>query len=167
MGRVQVEKTAGQVKKVLAEMGPGSYFGEMAALIDAPRTASALALEDCDIAVVEGHTFRSLLHESGEISLFMMKEFSNRIKHTNVVLDELTQSWIKLVVILYFLKNWPLQDKQDPVGDLAKYTGKDPGEIQEVFAELATEGILTVLGNRVTGFTREKAWALLDRQLFV
>ena len=50
-GRVRLEKEAGQVKKTLMEMGQGQYFGEMAALIDAPRTAKAMALEDSNLAV--------------------------------------------------------------------------------------------------------------------
>ena len=74
-----MEKSAGQAKKVLAEMGPGEYFGEMAALIHAPRTASARSLEESHIAVINGDTLRSLLRESDEVSLFMLKEFSNRI----------------------------------------------------------------------------------------
>ena len=60
-GRVRMEKKAGQVKKVLAEMGPGEYFGEMAALIQAPRTASARSLEASHIAVIGGDMLRGIL----------------------------------------------------------------------------------------------------------
>jgi len=57
MGNMRVEKTAGQIKKVLAEMGPGEYFGEMAALIEAPRTASVQATEDSNVAVIDSDHF--------------------------------------------------------------------------------------------------------------
>ncbi|MDD5712107.1 MAG: YhjD/YihY/BrkB family envelope integrity protein [Smithellaceae bacterium] len=166
MGRVSVEKTAGQVKKVLAEMGPGAYFGEMAALIDVPRTASAQAVEDSDIAVIDGETFRLIMRESGEVSLSMLKEFSNRIIHTNNVLEELTQSWIKLVVILYFLKYWPFDECRDPIGELAKYTAKDQEDVRDVLGELAREGIVVYENGCINAFVKEKAWELLDRQVF-
>lgn len=164
-GRVQVEKEAGQVKKLLAVMGPGEYFGEMAALIDAPRTASALAAEDSDVAVVSGDAFRHVLRESGEVSLFMLKEFSRRIRLTNLKLEELTQSWIRLVAILYLLEQWPLQANQNPVAELAKFTGKEQEEIQDVLRDLGTRGILSVQEDRITGFAREQAWALAREQI--
>ena len=53
-GRVRMEKSAGQVRKVLAEMGPGEYFGEMAALLHAPRTASVHCIDTCHIAQIGG-----------------------------------------------------------------------------------------------------------------
>jgi membrane protein len=165
-GRVRLEKRAGQVRKVLAELKPGAYFGEMAALIDAPRTASAIAMEDCRLAEINGETFRHLIRESGEMSLFMLKEFSRRIKNMNTALEELTQEWIKLMATLYFLKEWPLKAGQDPAAELADYTGKETVDIDAVLMELQDEGVLTLRGRQVTGFIKERAWHLLSRHVF-
>jgi membrane protein len=164
-GRVRMEKSTGQAKKVLAEMGPGEYFGEMAALIHAPRTASARSLEESHIAVVNGDTLRSLLRESDEVSLFMLQEFSNRIRHTNEALEGLNQSWVRLMAIIYFLRSWPLPEKRDPDAELAKITGKETAEIHEVLVELARRGVLTFAEGRVTGFSRDEALRLLDEHL--
>jgi len=166
IGNIRVEKSAGQVKKVLAELRQGNYFGEMAALIDAPRTASAQATEDSQLAVIDGATFRNLLRESEEVSLFMLKEFSNRIKHTNMALDELTQSWIKLNAIIYFIQEWPLKENKNPVLDLARNTRKEPGEILHVLEDLSNKGVLTMHEGRVTDFFRERAWMLVTNQIF-
>ena len=165
-GHVRVEKKAGQVKKVLAELGPGEYFGEMAALIDAPRTASAQATQDSNLALVDGNTFRNLLRESEEVSLFMLKEFSNRIKHTNFDLEELTQSWIKLSAIVYFIKEWPLQDNRNPVDDLTEYTRKEPFEIQQVLNDLSDQEILRIENGRIVEFSLDRAWDLIRNQIF-
>ncbi|MFH1078668.1 MAG: YhjD/YihY/BrkB family envelope integrity protein [Pseudomonadota bacterium] len=165
-GRVRLEKRAGQVKKVLAELDPGAYFGEMSALIDAPRTASAIASEDCHLAAIDGDTFRHLIRESGEMSLFMLKEFSRRIKNTNAALEELTHEWIKLMAVLYFFKEWPLKAGQAPAAELAGYTGKDPVDIDDVFKDLQDEGVIVLQEGQVTGFIKEKAWDLLSRHVF-
>jgi CRP-like cAMP-binding protein len=162
-----MEKSAGQVKKVLAEMGPGEYFGEMAALIHAPRTASARSLEESHIAVVNGDTLRSLLRESDEVSLFMLQEFSNRIRHTNEALEGLNQSWVRLMATIYFLRSWPLPEKRDPGAELAKITCKEIEEIREVLAELGRRGVLTFAEGRVTGFSRDEALRLLDEHVTV
>lgn len=155
---------AGQVTKVLAEMGPGEYFGEMAALIQAPRTASARSLEASHIAVISADMLSGILRESDEVSLFMLKAFSKRIVRTNKALEELTQIWIKLTAILYFLRMWPLTEGRNPTADLMKATGKEAVEIEEVLAELDRQGILTFLNNRVTAFNRERALQVVDEQ---
>jgi len=165
-GHIRLEKRAGQIKKVLVELGPGAYFGEMAALIDAPRTASAIANEDCHLAVIDGDTFRHLIRESGEMSLLMLQEFSRRIKHTNTALEELTQEWIKLMAVLYFFKEWPLKAGQNPTAELAGYTGKESVDIDEVLKELQEEGVIALQEGQVIGFIKEKAWNLLSRHVF-
>jgi membrane protein len=166
-GRVRMEKSAGQAKKVLAEMGPGEYFGEMAALINVPRTAAARSLEDSHIAVVNGKTLRTLLRESDDVSLFMLQEFSNRIRHTNEALEEMTQSWVRLMAALYFLKVWPLPDDRNPETEIARITGKETAEIREVLAELGRRGVLTFSADRVTGFSRDDALRLIDAHVTV
>ncbi|MCK9232531.1 MAG: Crp/Fnr family transcriptional regulator, partial [Syntrophales bacterium] len=165
-GRILVQKQAGQIKKVLTDVGPGEYFGEMSTLIDAPRTASAEAASDSCLAVIDSETFHRMLRESDDVSLLMLRASSRRIKHTNEVLEELTEAWIELMAILYFLKEWPLAQGQDPVTELVRYTGKDPGDIREVLRKLGREGILRFEGDRVTEFVRSEAWKLLNHQVF-
>ncbi|HLA28023.1 MAG TPA: YhjD/YihY/BrkB family envelope integrity protein [Syntrophales bacterium] len=161
-GRVCIEKNAGQVSKVLAEIGSGSYIGEMAALINAPRTASAYAMEDSYVAVIGSGIFQDVLRDSDGVSLFMLQEFSHRIKHTNEKLDELAQAWMKLLVGLYFLKEWPVPENKDPLTELAGITGKTTAEINEIFEWLGKEGILTIRDGRVTEFRKELIGDLLN-----
>ncbi len=166
VGNVRVEKITGQVKKVLAEMGPGEYFGEMAALIEAPRTASVQATEDSNVAVIDGNIFRDLLRESGEVSLFMLKEFSIRIRQTGITLGELTQSWIKLIAILYFCYNWPFSDDKNPIYELARYTRKEPVEIQQLIRDLRDQRVISIREGHIYEFSKERAWELLNNQVF-
>jgi membrane protein len=166
MGRVRMEKSSNQMKKSLAELGPGEYFGEMAALNGAPRSASACVTEDSDIAVIDEETFHRLLRESDGISLYMLKEFSSRIKLTDEALNDLSQSWIKLMVILYALMKWPLEATCNPLGELAVCMGKEETEIAEVLEQLSAQGILTFENGYVIEFAKERAWELLNRRTF-
>jgi len=161
MGRVQVEKQAGEVRKVLTELGPGAYFGEMAALIDAPRTASVRVLEDSDLAVIDAETFQHLIRDSSDVSRLMLREFSSRIKHTNESLESLTKAWVRLVAVLYFLKEWSADPDRDPVEELRGFTGKEAAEIREVLQNLSEQGILKIENGRVTGFSRDHVWQAL------
>jgi CRP-like cAMP-binding protein len=147
-------------------MGPGEYFGEMAALIEAPRTASVQATEDSNVAVIDSNTFRNLLRESGEVSLFMLKEFSLRIRQTGIALGDLTQSWIRLITVLYFFNEWPLSDNQNPLEDLAAYTWKEPVEIQQILWDLKDKGVITIKDGKISEFSKERAWNFLNDQVF-
>jgi membrane protein len=160
-GRIQLEKTLGATKKVLTDMGPGNYFGEIAALIEAKRTASAKASEDTELAVIDGDTFRNLLRESDDASLFMLKEFSRRIKKSNEALEDTTHSWLRLILMMYFLKNDPFPEQRDPVAELTSLTGKDNSEIADVLEELNHSGVLQYQKGRITGFDKEKAWQMV------
>lgn len=160
-GRVCLEKDACQVKRRLAEMGQGQYFGEMAALIDAPRTASARALEDSHLAVIDGGTFRNLIRENREVAVFMLQELSSRLKNSNKALEELTNLWIRLVIVIYFLDN-PSVNIEEHLPQLARLTGKYPEEIRDVLSNPLLKDLLIIRDGRLVEVIREKIWILLD-----
>jgi membrane protein len=167
MGSVRVEKNSSQMKKVLAELGPGEYFGEMATLAEWPRTATAVAAEDSDIAVIDGDTFHRLLRENDEVAFYMLREFSNRIKHTDEILHDLSQSWLKLTVALYVFLKWPLPAELDPIDELVVYTGKSRAEIEDILKDLDEQGILNFRDGNIVGFVREAAWRLLSQRVLM
>lgn len=162
-GRVLLERQAGGVKKPLLEIGPGGYFGEAAALIEAPRTETAVAIADSDLAVIDGATFLRLLRESGEVSLFMLQEFSNRMRQAEEVLEALSNSWLELRILLYLLKEWPPREGLDLLEELTGVTGKEAADIARVMDEMCRQGLCRLGGNRMTDFYPDKVWAFLDR----
>ncbi|KUG23711.1 inner membrane protein yihy, formerly thought to be rnase bn [hydrocarbon metagenome] len=160
-GRVCLEKVSCQIKKVLTEIGPGQYFGEMAALIESTRTASARALEDCHLAVIDSNTFINLVRESSEVSILMFKEFSRRLKDSNMALDELTNLWTRMIVIIYFVDNAPVK-VEEHLPKLALFTKKNSAEIREIINELARQDIFVMGDGLIIKVVKEKMWSLLD-----
>lgn len=161
-GRVQVEKKAGETTKLLMEMGPGEYFGEMAALIESPRTASVRTLTDCDIAVIDSKTFRDLIKQYGNVAVLILREMSLRLKNTTRKLEDLAHDWIKLVTIVYFLKEWPFAEGFDYESGIAAITGKETWEIREIIGELARNGVFEQEGNVVRGFRKDRIIGIVD-----
>jgi len=163
-GRVRVEKETGQIKKVLAELESGDYFGEMAPIIDTPRTASAIAIEESSIAVIDGDTFCNLLVESRGVSLLLLREFSFRLKRSNESIERLARSRLKLIAVLYLINEWPLKPDRDPALELAKHAGKELIEIREILEELENEGLLVLKDGKIFQFNREKVFNILHRE---
>ena len=74
----QIELRRGD--EVLARVGPGETFGEMAIIDDAPRMLSAVAVEPSEIAVIGRRTFLFLVHETPMFAIQVMQSLASRIR---------------------------------------------------------------------------------------
>lgn len=71
-------------EQVVATLGPGDYFGEMALLTDEPRSATIKAVEPCETFVLFKNEFDVILERYPSIALSMTKIVSKRLRDTNV-----------------------------------------------------------------------------------
>lgn len=72
-GEVKVERDGAEV----ARLGKGQSFGEVAALSDAPRTATVTVTQDACFSVLDGDDFRSLLLSQPELSLSLARNLAD------------------------------------------------------------------------------------------
>lgn len=63
-GKVQAFSEQNGKKIVLAQMGPGEIFGEMALIFDGPRSASVEAVDDCNLITINRQTLAKKLDEA-------------------------------------------------------------------------------------------------------
>lgn len=159
-GRVRLERVDGRVKKTLAEMGPGQYFGEMAALIDVRRTATARALENSHLAVIDDRTFQNLIRESREVALAMLREFASRLKNTNAALEEFTHRRTQTLILLQILDQ-PEATVDEHIEQISRLTRKEPAQIRNIFQELSGQGIVRLRDNR-PDINLDKMWSMFD-----
>jgi membrane protein len=160
-GRVCLERADCSVEKTLAELGPGQYFGEMAVLIDIQRSATARALEDSHLAVIDAATFQNLIRESQDVAIAMLREFSSRLKRSNETLEEFTSLWTRMMIVIHFLNLKPVKIVLE-IPFLAAQSGKNPAEIEALIHELALQNILRVEGGTVVDVDRQNIWSLFE-----
>ncbi|NWF53945.1 MAG: cyclic nucleotide-binding domain-containing protein [Syntrophaceae bacterium] len=79
-GKVRVRKKVGKGEKVLAELSDGEFIGEMALLLGMDRSATVEVIEDSKVLVVGPDTFESLLKNSPEIAMKMLKKMALRLR---------------------------------------------------------------------------------------
>lgn len=87
-GRVQISKMISEgEEKTLVEMGPNDFFGEMAILDGAPRSATARILEKGTFMTIHKADFESFCDHHPRIGLKLMRNivqmFSKRIRENN------------------------------------------------------------------------------------
>ena len=78
-GRVQIVKIIGEIERNIAILQPGEVFGEMAILEEAPRTATALALDPVTVLEFNRENFDVLMQGNPQIALSLLKLFTIRI----------------------------------------------------------------------------------------
>ena len=67
----------------LAKFGAGDFFGELAVIDGAPRTADVVALTDTTCIVVSQWAMRSIISSHAEIALSMLEELARRLRATD------------------------------------------------------------------------------------
>jgi CRP-like cAMP-binding protein len=83
-GRVLISKTHAGVSQTVAELEPGSFFGDLALLDNSPRSAQARAMEPCEMAVFFRADFLGLLETDAvigyKISLALARHIGLRLR---------------------------------------------------------------------------------------
>jgi CRP/FNR family cyclic AMP-dependent transcriptional regulator len=78
-GRVQIVKILGDIEKTLDVLKPGEIFGEMAILEEAPRSATAIAMDKVEVLEFNRANFEVLMRGNPQIALKLLKLFARRI----------------------------------------------------------------------------------------
>ncbi len=67
----------------------GDFFGELSLFDNLPRTASAVAMEECRLLEMTRHDFRSFLMDRPAVALSMLGEISKRLRATNELITSI------------------------------------------------------------------------------
>jgi CRP-like cAMP-binding protein len=81
---IQVRSTEDGIDKTIAFFGPGGAFGEMALLTGAPRSATALVVEDATLLFISKEDFEAYLATSPVVMRRMMQVMAQRQNEVNV-----------------------------------------------------------------------------------
>jgi CRP-like cAMP-binding protein len=102
-GRVAVAIVAPDGREVvLNTLGEGDHFGEMALLDDAPRSASVIAQERSDLAILSRAVFLDLLKSNFVLTRALLASFSARLRRANATIEGLASLDVKSRLARYF-----------------------------------------------------------------
>ena len=68
---------------VIETVGQGGIFGELALVDSSPRSATAIAGDDCTLVMVEQRSFNDLLRRVPGLGLEIMKVMASRLRRTS------------------------------------------------------------------------------------
>ena len=88
-GKIKLHtKQASGHRKLLASLGEGDFFGEMALVDDSPRSATAIADEDnTQLVVLDQNKFMYLLRNQPDFALVVMEKLCKMLRVANNALN--------------------------------------------------------------------------------
>lgn len=151
-GRVKVlDFLANDQEIALAELGPGTAFGELSAIDSSRRSARVTALEETTLAALPSRDFRNLLMECPGIAIMLLKRFAGLIRTLNNRVTSLSTLSPHQRVYFELLR----MSEPNPAGDgtwmihylpkheeIASWSGTSREDVAMAIGNLAREGIV-------------------------
>ncbi|MEV8145321.1 Crp/Fnr family transcriptional regulator [Specibacter sp. NPDC078709] len=92
-GKVKLGRTSADGRESLvAILGPGELFGEMALFDPAPRSTTATAVSETRLAGLKNESLNALLRNRPEVSMQLLQALARRLRRTNDNLSDLVFS---------------------------------------------------------------------------
>jgi CRP-like cAMP-binding protein len=157
-GRVQITKVMGNIEKAIDILHPGELFGEMAILEEAPRSASAIALDDVTLLEFNRANFEILMKGNPQIAITLLRTFVKRIydQRRRFMILKLNDVQARVAdVFLMLSEGMPTKEDQTRYefavtsNDVAHWAGLSPEQVRTVINQLANQRRLEVFPDRI------------------
>lgn len=136
---------------ILADMTTGDTFGEIAAVDGRPRSARAVALDNCHIACLPADAFVQLIEDCPKVAVALVRRFAGLVRSLNRRVHSLsTQSPTQRVYSELVRLSEPntqgdgswLIPTLPAHGDIASWAGTEKETVAQAIGQLARDGIV-------------------------
>jgi len=159
-GRVQLYRISPDGKKlVIATLGPGTIFGEMALIGQGMHNSFAEAIEDCELWVMSRDDVERLLATKPQVALRIFEILGRRLKEAEARLEEIAFKGIPARLASLLLH---LADEQGG-GSITGLTHQDLGEQIGTYRETTTQTLNLFKANGLIDIGRKRI-QILDRE---
>jgi CRP/FNR family cyclic AMP-dependent transcriptional regulator len=158
-GRVQIVKIFEDVEKTIAVLNPGEIFGEMAILEEAPRSATAIAMDPVTALEFNQENFEILLQGNPQVALTLLKMFSIRVHDQKRKFQILTLDDVEAKVADVFLmlaEHEPVDTSEvekmefrTTVDDVAHWAGISPEKCRQVINHFVNQRRIELYPERI------------------
>jgi CRP/FNR family transcriptional regulator, cyclic AMP receptor protein len=155
-GRLKVMMSDADGKEViLTILGPGEFFGEMGLIDDAPRSASVIAIEPCELLTIARRDFKKCLAENFEMSMAVMRGLVRRLREADrkigslALLDVYGRVARLLLDMAETVDGQKMVTKRLPKQDIAKMIGASREMVSRVMKDLQVGGFIEMRGSTI------------------
>jgi CRP/FNR family cyclic AMP-dependent transcriptional regulator len=167
-GRIQLYRISPDGKKlVIATIGPGSIFGEMALIGQGMHNSFAEAVEDCVLCVMSREDVEHLLLTKPKVALRLFEALSRRLKEAELRLEEIAFRGIPARLASLLLQLADEQGSDTITGLTHQDFGEQIGTYRETTTQtlnaFKTEGLIDIGRKRIMILDREGLQRVADQ----
>jgi len=161
-GKVKIVKIFGNIEKTVDILHPGEFFGEMALLEEAPRSASIIAVENCKLLEFNKANFEVLMKGNPQMALKLLRLFTKRIfdqkrRFMILTLDDLDAKVMDVFIMLFEIGNYISEDVEvsgkviynNSIDDIAHWAGISPEKCQPVLNTFTIQRKIEIDNDRI------------------
>ena len=154
-GKVQLYRISPEGKKlVIATLGPGTLFGEMALLGQQMHNAFAEALDDCMILVMSRTDLERLILSKPLVGLRLLEITGRRLNDAEARLEDMAFKGIPARLASLLLRLSDERNSPDILGmthqDLAETIGTYRETATQVLNDMKSQGLIEIGRKRIT-----------------
>ncbi|MDA3956526.1 Crp/Fnr family transcriptional regulator [Oceanispirochaeta sp.] len=160
-GKVKIVKIFGAIEKTIDILQPGEFFGEMALLEEAPRSATIIATEETKLLEFNRENFQILMLGNPQIALKLLKLFAKRIYDQKRRFQILTLEDVHARVADVFLmlsegeeipadeENQGVRTFHSSIDDIAHWAGMSPEDCRKILDHFVAQRRVEVYEGRI------------------
>lgn len=158
-GRVEITKIIDNIEKTIDILNPGEVFGEMAILEGAPRSASAIALEQVKVLEFNHENFEILMMGNPQIALKLLKLFTKRIydQKRRFMILTLDDEQAKVADVFLMLNETSsveapseeMREFKTSVDDIAHWAGMSPERCRTILNHFMVQRRVDIYDDRI------------------
>ena len=154
-GRVRVSCVNDEGREfILANLGPGDHFGELALLDDGPRSASVTALEACIFLTISQEDLTAWLGDNPDNALSLLRAMARRVRGITGDLTSLALQDVYGRVVRLLMRDAREEDGVLMTGpmtqqDIADMVGASREMVSRILQELKRGEYISTRGKRI------------------
>jgi len=153
-GKVEIVRAVGDKPHVVAILGPGNFFGEMALVEKSPRSATAIAARDTTAIVFDRDQFLHVAKIRPEVPFKIIEGLITRLAEANDKIRKLIQKNQNALVFDSLSKCLAVQEKAVTIQEASEWVASQLGmktrETEAVIRKLILLGFVAAENNQVT-----------------
>ncbi len=172
-GKVRISKTIGESEHVLAVLGKGDFFGEMAIVNNVKRTANATAASEVNLLCFNRNGFTNMINKNAKIAINIIDKLCRRLQNMNMQIQHILKKNTRGIIelnIFYAFKEETGEEKnlnyEKLVESIALNLRMPKEKVEKIIKEIEKDGVVNITGKYLTLINKEKLSKLIEGNVF-
>ena len=162
-GKVRVSKKIGGREHILAVLGKGDFFGEMAIVTNAMRAATVKAVTQVELLCFNRDGFVSMINKNPKIALNIIDKLCRRVQNSNLQIQHLVKRNGRALVALNLYYAFKAEGRDNArlyydrtIEEISLNLELPMDTVKDLIQDFERQQVIKVSGNQIALENRDK-----------